>query len=103
MALQTNLNVPLTPRYMDMVRNRVDSGRYQSASEVIREGLRLLEERDREQGEFWAEVRKKVAEGQAELRAGKGIGSEAFHNNMNAVVRQTKSTRSKSAVRGTKP
>jgi antitoxin ParD1/3/4 len=41
------MNVTLTPELEAMVRHRVASGRYPSASEVIHEALRLLEERDR--------------------------------------------------------
>ena len=40
------LNVSLTPQLEDFIRQTVVSGRYQSASEVVREGLRLLEERE---------------------------------------------------------
>ena len=40
------MNVSLTPELEAFVEKKVESGRYQSASEVIRAGLRLLEERD---------------------------------------------------------
>jgi antitoxin ParD1/3/4 len=40
------MNVSLTPELERFVSERVASGRYASASEVIREALRLLEERD---------------------------------------------------------
>jgi antitoxin ParD1/3/4 len=40
------MNVSLTPELEKIVAARVSSGRYASASEVIREALRLLEERD---------------------------------------------------------
>jgi antitoxin ParD1/3/4 len=40
------MNVSLTPELEKMVAERVASGRYASASEVIREALRLLGERD---------------------------------------------------------
>jgi antitoxin ParD1/3/4 len=40
------MNVSLTPELEKFVAERVTSGRYASASEVIREALRLLEERD---------------------------------------------------------
>jgi antitoxin ParD1/3/4 len=40
------MNVSLTPELEQWVQNKVKSGRYHSVSEVIREGLRLLEERD---------------------------------------------------------
>jgi antitoxin ParD1/3/4 len=41
------MNVSLTPELEQYVHSKVKSGRYLSASEVIREALRLLEERDR--------------------------------------------------------
>jgi putative addiction module CopG family antidote len=40
------MNVSLTPELKKIVAERVSSGRYASASEVIREALRLLEEHD---------------------------------------------------------
>lgn len=41
------MNVSLTPELEQFVHTKVKSGRYLSASEVVREALRLLEERDR--------------------------------------------------------
>lgn len=38
------MNVSLTPHFDNFVQNQVKSGHYHSASEVIREALRLLEE-----------------------------------------------------------
>jgi antitoxin ParD1/3/4 len=40
------VNVSLTPELARLVSDKVDTGMYQTASEVIREGLRLLKERD---------------------------------------------------------
>lgn len=40
------MNVYLTEKLEQLVREKVSSGRYNSASEVVREGLRLLEKRD---------------------------------------------------------
>lgn len=37
------LNVSLTPQLEELVRQKVTSGRYNSASEVIREALRLMD------------------------------------------------------------
>jgi antitoxin ParD1/3/4 len=93
MKSQTNLNVSLTPRFMDMVRRQVRSGRYQSASEVVRDGLRLLEERDRQQEAFWADVRKKVAEAKAEIRAGKGIPGDVARAQMEEYMRKKQAER----------
>ncbi|MEO8202761.1 MAG: type II toxin-antitoxin system ParD family antitoxin [Betaproteobacteria bacterium] len=41
------MNVNLTPQLEELVRAKVASGLYSSASEVVREALRLLEEQDR--------------------------------------------------------
>lgn len=40
------MNVSLTPQLEAIIRKQVASGRYNNASEVVREALRLLEERD---------------------------------------------------------
>jgi antitoxin ParD1/3/4 len=42
------LNVSLTPHLESFIHQTVSSGRYQSASEVIRTALRLLEEREQQ-------------------------------------------------------
>lgn len=41
------MNVSLTPQLEKMVREKVESGSYNNASEVVRDGLRLIEQRDR--------------------------------------------------------
>ncbi len=40
------MNVSLTPQLEQFVRTKVESGRYNSSSEVVREALRLLEQYD---------------------------------------------------------
>ncbi len=47
MALRKTRNVSLTPELEAFVDGRVASGRYRSASEVVRAALRLLEEDER--------------------------------------------------------
>lgn len=41
------MNVNLTPQLEELVRSKVASGLYNSASEVVRDALRLMEEQDR--------------------------------------------------------
>lgn len=41
------MNVNLTPQLEELVRSKVASGLYTSASEVVREALRLMEAEDR--------------------------------------------------------
>ena len=40
------MNISLTPHLEEMIRAKIASGSYNSASEVVREALRLLEEED---------------------------------------------------------
>jgi antitoxin ParD1/3/4 len=40
------MNINLTPHLEGMVRQKVESGLYTSASEVVREALRLMDEQD---------------------------------------------------------
>lgn len=64
------MNVSLTPELEAMVQDRVRSGRYSSASEVVREALRLLADRDELRELRLQEVRAKVAEGLSAIDAG---------------------------------
>ena len=87
------MNVSLTPELEQLVHLKVKTGRYTSASEVIREALRLLEERDELRVLHKDEIRKKIAEGMASLRAGKGTDGEAFFDNMDAELSELEHSR----------
>jgi antitoxin ParD1/3/4 len=54
------MNVSLTPELEKFVSAKVDSGRYTSASEVVREALRLLEERDQARASQLAEFNQEL-------------------------------------------
>ncbi len=43
------MNVSLTPKLEAFIKSKVDRGSYNSSSEVVREALRLLEQRDAEE------------------------------------------------------
>jgi antitoxin ParD1/3/4 len=58
-----SMNVNLTPQLEEMVRAKVSSGLYTSASEVVREALRLMDEQDRLRQAKLAELRRDVREG----------------------------------------
>ena len=57
------LNVNLTPQLEDMVRQKVVSGLYSSASEVVREALRLMEEQDRVRAAKLEQLRQDIRDG----------------------------------------
>lgn len=66
-------NVNLTERYDDFVEQQVKTGRFRNASEVMRAGLRLLEQQSREEQQKVALLRALAAEGFDQLDQGEGI------------------------------
>lgn len=66
------LNVSLTPELAELVNDKVISGMYHSASEVIREGLRLLKEQDEVRTIRLEELRREIAVGAAQIERGEG-------------------------------
>jgi antitoxin ParD1/3/4 len=77
MAGRVSLNVSLTPELGDFVETRVASGRYQTASEVIREGLRLLEERENTREAALAELRAQLRRGVEQADRGELLDGDA--------------------------
>ncbi len=57
------MNINLTPHLEDIVRPKVTSGLYASASEVIREALRLMEEHDRARAIKLEQLRQDIRDG----------------------------------------
>jgi antitoxin ParD1/3/4 len=57
------MNINLTPQLEEMVREKVASGLYTSASEVVREALRLMDEKDRMRAAKLDQLRQDVQEG----------------------------------------
>lgn len=63
-------NVVLSQHQHELVESLVASGRYQNASEVLREGLRLLERGERKDAAKLAALRDAAAKGWTDLAAG---------------------------------
>ena len=57
------MNVNLTPQLEELVRAKVSSGLYTSASEVVREALRLLQEQDHRRQAKLDALRREVRRG----------------------------------------
>jgi len=70
-------NINLTEHLDRYVEARVNSGRYGNASELMREGLRLLQQREREEKARLKWLRSAVAEGLDQIDRGKGL---QFHS-----------------------
>ena len=65
------MNVSLTPKLEEYVESKLKGGSYQTASEVVREGLRLLQERDARESAGLAELRGMINEGLEQIEAGR--------------------------------
>lgn len=64
-------NVVLTERQQALIDELVGSGRYQNASEVLRAGLRLVEQQEAEEAAKLAALRAAAEAGRADLAAGR--------------------------------
>ncbi len=72
------MNVSLTPELEKLVQAKVRTGRYNSASEVVREALRLLEQHDSLRATHLKELRSRIDEGLASLDHGQGTDGGKF-------------------------
>ncbi|MDD3554836.1 MAG: type II toxin-antitoxin system ParD family antitoxin [Deltaproteobacteria bacterium] len=70
-ADEMTCSVVLTDSQARFVKQMVSSGHYQNASEVLRDGLCLLQEREAECAAKLAELREAVAVGIADIEAGR--------------------------------
>lgn len=88
------MNVSLTPELEKYIQAKVETGRYTSASEVVREALRLLEQKEQEREkalkEFQAELDRRIDS----LDRGEGIDGEEFFADLK---KRTKALQRKSA------
>ncbi len=73
-------NVVLTDHQHQVIESLVGSGRYQNASEVLRDGLRLVEQREAENAAKLDALREAAAIGWRDLEAGRyrDVGEDAL-------------------------
>ena len=67
------MNVSLTPELDKFVSGKVESGRYNSASEVVREALRLLEDHEQARAAQLAEFNQELGRRLASLDRGETV------------------------------
>jgi antitoxin ParD1/3/4 len=78
------MNVSLTPELEKFVAGKVESGLYNNASEVIREGLRLLKEHD----EVRLKWREQIERGWIQAQAGHVVDGEGVFRKADARIKQ---------------
>ena len=90
------MNVSLTPELERLVQEKVASGLYSSASEVIREGLRLVQERDELRRIRLEDLRREIRLGIEAADRGELVdGPQFFQELREELLRREKTTSQK--------
>ena len=87
LAMRNTSNISLPPSLRQAINRRVESGRYQSAGEVVQEALHLLDERDKSRQSALVQLRAEIAVGltqatAGELRDGKDVLRRILKNDI---------------------
>jgi antitoxin ParD1/3/4 len=72
-----NRNINLTERSEQLIDDLVASGRFRNATEVLEEGLRLIEDRDAQEAEKLEALREAARTGLADFEAGRYVRFES--------------------------
>ena len=95
------MNVSLTPTLEELVQRKVATGLYTAASEVIREALRLLEERDELRKMRLGILRQEISVGLDQLE--RGEASEHGDQSLNTLAADIKAKGRKRLAAKKKP
>ena len=85
------MNVSLTPELDKFVAGKVESGRYASASEVVREALRLLEDQDRSRNAELAAFNEELSARLASLDRGERVDPHVVRERLERKSRERRS------------
>ncbi|MDP1607563.1 MAG: type II toxin-antitoxin system ParD family antitoxin [Rhodocyclaceae bacterium] len=80
-------SVALSPRFEHFIRDQVESGRFNNASEVVRAGLRLLEDQQTRAALQMDALRAAIASGMSGMANGTGIPADAVFDRLEAKYR----------------
>ena len=82
-------NVVLTSHHEEVIDRLVKSGRYQNASEVMREGLRMIEQREKREAAKLKALREAAGVGFADLDEGRFLDFSSFDELEDHLTRTT--------------
>jgi antitoxin ParD1/3/4 len=74
-------SVALSPHFEAFIRDQVESGRYNNVSEVVRAGLRLLEDTERQQAIHLQTLKNDIAAGKA---SGEALAADPVFDRLQA-------------------
>jgi len=76
--MSRNTSVTLGKHFSQFIENKIEAGRFESMSEAVRAGLRLLEQQETSLDL----LRQRLATGEAQLDRGEGVDGEQFMNEL---------------------
>lgn len=80
------MNVSLTPELEKFVHDKIDSGLYTSASEVVRESLRLMHTHDDLQKQRINQLNHAIELGLTQLKSGKKIPASESYQKLQSKI-----------------
>jgi len=88
MAKQHTMNVSLTPQLAKMVADLVAEGRYASASEVVRDALRIVKEREMNRKQALRDIRKSLIAAEKDIDEGQGVSADRAFADVRRAIRR---------------
>jgi antitoxin ParD1/3/4 len=95
MANRTTVNISLTPELDAFLQSRVSSGRYQTASEVVREALRMLERVERERERAFHQLQAKLERGAGQAERGELLDGDEVFNELRQLIEERRRAKRK--------
>jgi antitoxin ParD1/3/4 len=96
---RTTVNVSLTRELGEFLQSRVATGRYQTASEVVREALRLLERQEKERDEASRQLKTKLERGAAQARRGQLLDGDQVFDELREIIQERRHLKPKVSSR----
>jgi len=90
---RTTVNISLTPELDAFLQARVNSGRYQTTSEVVREALRLLERHEQERDYAFLQLKAKLEQGAAEAERGELLDGDKVFGELREMIEERRRSR----------
>jgi antitoxin ParD1/3/4 len=95
MPNRTTVNISLTPELDAFLQSRVSSGRYQTASEVVREALRMLERVEKEREQAFHQLKAKLERGAGQAERGELLDGDEVFDELRQLIEERRRARQK--------
>lgn len=86
------MNIQLKAEYEQFIQNRIATGRYENAEDVIVKALKLLESWEKDYQEWEEETKKKIAAGLASIERGDVVDGEVVMARLEEKLRLARET-----------